>query len=864
MAFPQLSAAPAVVADTRPTWRFQISLAEDEATVVSFKKLVREAERSAQAQNGPPQGPAPLLPGGPTIEASDGPASPPHPTPPGLGGDLAADGLPPPANRFSSVIERIERLYTGHQSDEEEDTRQPAGAAPEEATPRHRNREDDFYDTDDSFIDDDDLDAYFSDQGEPEHQGFVVTKGAVKPRAPRVEGDGAGVTKRKKKRPRVEAAEGKETDNGKKVAQKKETGAVGDKGKPAKKTKVKEGGKKLGVADAAKAKKDKKADENGAKAVKKPAKKDGHKVGVSTDEDAALALPAVIATPAKAVQALGGLPLAEESKGPAKSEGTEAGGAGGASKKAGKKTLLADKVQRALQVSKDREDAQAAAKREADAKRASKKGEGKKRKKEGDVSVGPGEGSRAARTEVAGSILSATVSGVPIGLLNAEVSNARTLGSRPESKKRARAEEDSGTETEETAPAKKVKREAGEEGADDTRSAKPRKPRATDHERLESAIAELASSVAELCPPVSGEEVDGDGAGDEGDEGSKKRRLPGPTQAALSKVARVAGMRKGLIPAELFPRLLPIVGHVLKDNSLKVNLKRALAKALETKKGGATTPKKDTSRKSNGGTPRKKEEGAKKRGQPRESAEEPGAASPAGHHVGSRHALAGENGAPPTDAQCAQRMAEARAALEELISARMEAATEAQRGGEAGPSGSGSGEPMEAGFAWDHPTENALLAVSRVSREGAGEQNGQVARQLYKDLAQLWPPGCMDVAGLQKAIRRAKARADRKGGDEAVGASAEKQGQEEAPKGGKKRKAKAAGTEGGKAGQAQDKGGGDSPAKGPAGERPGPTAAAEGQGEPRPVAEAEAAHSLPSVFKQFQGSPQALPSVVQS
>lgn len=201
---------------------------------------------------------------------------------------------------------------------------------------------------------------------------------------------------------------------------------------------------------------------------------------------------------------------------------------------------------------------------------------------------------------------------------------------------------------------------------------------------------------------------------------------------------------QGLIPPELFPRLLPIVGHVLKDTSLKVNLKRALTKALETKKGGATTPKKDGPRKSSGGTPRKKEEGAKKRGQPRESTEEPGAASPAGHHEGSRHAPAGENGAQPADEHCAQRMAEARTALEELISARIEGA---QRGGEAAPSGSGSGEAGEVGFAWDHPTENALLAVSRVSREGAGEQNGQVARQLYKDLAQLWPPGCMVSGG---------------------------------------------------------------------------------------------------------------------
>lgn len=194
---------------------------------------------------------------------------------------------------------------------------------------------------------------------------------------------------------------------------------------------------------------------------------------------------------------------------------------------------------------------------------------------------------------------------------------------------------------------------------------------------------------------------------------------------------------------ELCPRLLPIVGHVLKESSLKVNLKRALRKAIEAKKGGAVTPKKDPPRKSNGGTPGKKEEAAKKRGQLREKAAEQQAAaaadSPSPQQDGSRLGPQEEDGAQPADAQSAQRVAEAKRALEALISER----TAAARDEDAAPSGSGSQERGEAGFEWDHPTENALLAVSRVSREGAGEQNGQVARQLYRDLAQLWPPGIM-------------------------------------------------------------------------------------------------------------------------
>jgi hypothetical protein len=41
----------------------------------------------------------------------------PPPPPPAPGGDLPGDGLPAPANRFSSVIERIERLYTVRRRD---------------------------------------------------------------------------------------------------------------------------------------------------------------------------------------------------------------------------------------------------------------------------------------------------------------------------------------------------------------------------------------------------------------------------------------------------------------------------------------------------------------------------------------------------------------------------------------------------------------------------------------------------------------------------------------------------------------------------------------------------------------------------
>ncbi|KAL5993104.1 hypothetical protein ACLOJK_014025 [Asimina triloba] len=83
--------------------------------------------------------------------------------------ETAAEGEPkdaPPSNRFSAVIEKIERLYMGKQSSDEEEL---------DGVP-----DDDEYDTEDSFIDDAELDEYFEvDEQATKHNGFFVNRGKL-------------------------------------------------------------------------------------------------------------------------------------------------------------------------------------------------------------------------------------------------------------------------------------------------------------------------------------------------------------------------------------------------------------------------------------------------------------------------------------------------------------------------------------------------------------------------------------------------------------------------------------------------------------------------------------------------------------
>ncbi|XP_015688206.2 ubinuclein-1-like [Oryza brachyantha] len=135
---------------------FSVELKSGETTIVSWKKLLREAGHAATS---PP-------PAAPALAASE-PAFPALPGQPGAVHPPENDSKDPAQpNRFSAVIEKIERLYMGKHSSDEEDL---------DDVP-----DDDQYDTEDSFIDDAELDEYFEvDNLKTKHDGYFVNKGKL-------------------------------------------------------------------------------------------------------------------------------------------------------------------------------------------------------------------------------------------------------------------------------------------------------------------------------------------------------------------------------------------------------------------------------------------------------------------------------------------------------------------------------------------------------------------------------------------------------------------------------------------------------------------------------------------------------------
>ncbi|XP_022768099.1 uncharacterized protein LOC111312260 isoform X2 [Durio zibethinus] len=139
---------------------FTVELRPGETTYVSWRKLVKDANRA----NGSSSAEA--------VVAAPAPEPPPNAHPnlqsrinPGQAAEKEAKDEPPP-NRFSAVIEKIERLYMGKDSSDEEEL---------DETP-----DDDQYDTEDSFIDDAELDEYFEvDNSAIKHDGFFVNKGKL-------------------------------------------------------------------------------------------------------------------------------------------------------------------------------------------------------------------------------------------------------------------------------------------------------------------------------------------------------------------------------------------------------------------------------------------------------------------------------------------------------------------------------------------------------------------------------------------------------------------------------------------------------------------------------------------------------------
>ncbi|KAH7290795.1 hypothetical protein KP509_30G063800 [Ceratopteris richardii] len=146
--FAQASASTPISMPSRQ--RFNVVLKPGETTFVSWKKLLNEFQETI----------------GPLFHSSDGPVcahSPfmAHITPEKTEGK---PHLRPPANRLNAVIEKIERLYQGGSSDEEIC----------EVMDR------DKYDIEDSFIDDTELNDYFSEENvRLKHSGFFVNKGKL-------------------------------------------------------------------------------------------------------------------------------------------------------------------------------------------------------------------------------------------------------------------------------------------------------------------------------------------------------------------------------------------------------------------------------------------------------------------------------------------------------------------------------------------------------------------------------------------------------------------------------------------------------------------------------------------------------------
>nr|KYP76706.1 hypothetical protein KK1_020958 [Cajanus cajan] len=131
---------------------FTVELRPGETTIVSWKKLMKDANK---VNNGSVSAPEHHPNVNPALESRIAPGQP---------KEIEEQGAPQ-TNRFSAVIEKIERLYMGKDSSDDEDL---------------LDVPDDQYDTEDSFIDDAELDEYFEvDNSAIKHDGFFVNRGKL-------------------------------------------------------------------------------------------------------------------------------------------------------------------------------------------------------------------------------------------------------------------------------------------------------------------------------------------------------------------------------------------------------------------------------------------------------------------------------------------------------------------------------------------------------------------------------------------------------------------------------------------------------------------------------------------------------------
>ncbi|KAL5776846.1 hypothetical protein ACOSP7_009772 [Xanthoceras sorbifolium] len=134
---------------------FAVELRAGETTYVSWKKLMKDANKTNSIGSSNALLDSQPVPR-PNLESR---------IVPGQSAPNEEKDEPAP-NRFSAVIEKIERLYMGKDSSDEEEL---------DDIP-----DDDQYDTEDSFIDDAELDEYFEvDNSAIKHDGFFVNRGKL-------------------------------------------------------------------------------------------------------------------------------------------------------------------------------------------------------------------------------------------------------------------------------------------------------------------------------------------------------------------------------------------------------------------------------------------------------------------------------------------------------------------------------------------------------------------------------------------------------------------------------------------------------------------------------------------------------------
>ncbi|KAL8461782.1 hypothetical protein ACS0TY_032218 [Phlomoides rotata] len=181
--------------------RFRVELNPDETTIVSWKNLVKQA---TLANSVPNSSLSPSLGAQHSFDTNPSRPPPPPSMEPSFANqmmendpkDLQAEAG---SNRLSTVIEKIERFYVGDLSSDEENP----------ALDNVRNDEDE-YDTEDSFIDDAELDNYFEvEHSTIKYDGYFVHRGKLEHNEPIISTD-----QQPKKRGHTDLNEGSGSDDG--------------------------------------------------------------------------------------------------------------------------------------------------------------------------------------------------------------------------------------------------------------------------------------------------------------------------------------------------------------------------------------------------------------------------------------------------------------------------------------------------------------------------------------------------------------------------------------------------------------------------------------------------------------------------